>query len=916
MTLTDREIREYFASPTPWLWDWQDRGQVVAWATGETIAFRLQIEAVLKRLESQRLPPFGTIVLLLAACRRGWSEESLGDRALKAIVERYPDDDLTPLILPAFRGLNRVHASRVAALELDAAAELVAFACESARGPLVRGALVGELLTAFRQGLGAEHMAPFGDDERANELLRALAPLAEVPEERDVESLRRRIATGLQREVLPAPIERLGPLAGEATRQLIRQLQDDQELGGAARLARLLLAAVPLPRPLDDDEELPLGGVSDISNRGALDRLMLSELAHDDLTLATRVAMNEALYLRREPLERPRAHRRLVLVDTGVRMWGVPRVFATSVALAVAAEAGVRLDVNVWRAAGEQLAPVDLASAEGVTAQLAALDVRVHPGAALERFAALARGDSAAPPASCETLIVTGEDVWNDDDFRRALDACGLESTHLALVRRDGGFRLLKRSRAGVKTLREARFELDAILAPRARAAKAARSIGGGPGGELPAIFRATPFPFRLSYPVQVRNSWLLSRCFTLTSDGRLLHWDAPQSGATQLLEGLPEGRLHWAAQTGDVVTFVIGRLSQRGLYALRYDLVSGERNLARLDLPANQPLEVLGLEGVLLVAFADQVAALDPVDGRLLDYLDLSWPRHGRFTCDPNTNDRFAYVYDGRKIRQVLVRKRATRPSLISLFDTPAGPVGLTADGEIVDVASGERKRLDIPARLLPCHVVGASRDGRRLAVGSLDETAASEPFVIVDVETGVVTSSRSRLLPDALEQPMSSSVSINTLRARFSGIAVDVQGRLTLVSPRGSYWPLSYCDKERAITLPRRPSREKLRGPIVRFETYEAGVGAAGNCERYSLAEARWPDGSCAILDGRGLLHLRSSRRDLPELSIVLVEGATSGWASDGARWGSAYFITKRTELAVVIDSRILKPFIERLS
>ena len=41
---------------------------------------------------------------------------------------------------------------------------------------------------------------------------------------------------------------------------------------------------------------------SDISNRGPLDRLLLSESAHDDLTLAVRIALNEALYLRRESL--------------------------------------------------------------------------------------------------------------------------------------------------------------------------------------------------------------------------------------------------------------------------------------------------------------------------------------------------------------------------------------------------------------------------------------------------------------------------------------------------------------------------------------------------------------------------------------------------------------------------------------
>ena len=85
-----------------------------------------------------------------------------------------------------------------------------------------------------------------------------------------------------------------------------------------------------------------------------MDRLLLSELAHDDLTLAVRIAMNEALYLRREtPPSNPPKHR-AVLLDSGIRLWGVPRVFATAVgmALAAAAQRNVRTDVFARPARG------------------------------------------------------------------------------------------------------------------------------------------------------------------------------------------------------------------------------------------------------------------------------------------------------------------------------------------------------------------------------------------------------------------------------------------------------------------------------------------------------------------------------------------------------------------------------------
>jgi hypothetical protein len=138
--------------------------------------------------------------------------------------------------------------------------------------------------------------------------------------------------TGLDELPCAAPLELA---ARKSVRQLLAELENDEELCGLARLARDLMAAISLPRTITDRDTLPLGGVSDIANRGQPDRLLLSEVAHDDLTLAARIALREALYLRREaPLRNPPS-RRTILLDAAIRMWGIPRVFATSVALAL-----------------------------------------------------------------------------------------------------------------------------------------------------------------------------------------------------------------------------------------------------------------------------------------------------------------------------------------------------------------------------------------------------------------------------------------------------------------------------------------------------------------------------------------------------------------------------------------------------
>ena len=116
-----------------------------------------------------------------------------------------------------------------------------------------------------------------------------------------------RLQTGLDQMLKAAKL--VLPIVDRA-RSLLAELDKDPERRGLARLTRSLMAAVSLPQPLSEHDDLPLGGVSDITTRGQLDRLPLSELAQDDLMFILRLALNELLYLRRETPPRPQAETR------------------------------------------------------------------------------------------------------------------------------------------------------------------------------------------------------------------------------------------------------------------------------------------------------------------------------------------------------------------------------------------------------------------------------------------------------------------------------------------------------------------------------------------------------------------------------------------------------------------------------
>ena len=155
------------------------------------------------------------------------------------------------------------------------------------------------------------------------------------------------------------------------------------------------MAVVHLPRKISESDELPMGGVSDITNRGPLDRLLTSELAHDDTTLALRVATNEALYLRRETPPKTPTPRRLILIDVGIRMWGVPRVFAAATAMALTATADAHAGALTFRVHGDRVEAADLTTRQGLVGHLSVLEPDPHPGPAVDRLLgdpAMARG--------------------------------------------------------------------------------------------------------------------------------------------------------------------------------------------------------------------------------------------------------------------------------------------------------------------------------------------------------------------------------------------------------------------------------------------------------------------------------------------------------------------------------------------
>ncbi len=897
-------VRAYLSSPDSSFWQWGPEGETVYWSLGGELAPAGEVNAVMERLCDGGLPPLGALLMLLAACQPGWSAEGGGRERLAEYVREHlrrdrlklwgqtdkeTSDNVLGLIAAridrAIPALDRVAALPRELLSGSAAqcalAEFVFEICTRRISPGASHEVLQELARLTNPAEMTPHFRVQDDIRDFLQYLDALLPgLEGLTEER----LRTRTKTGLDGPVGPAELTL--PKADQI-RGLLRRLSTDKELAGLSRLARNLMAAIHIPRKLWSEDELPLGGYSDLTHRGPLDRLLISELAHDNLTLAVRVALNEALYLRRESPPRSPPEKRHLLIDSGIRLWGLPRVYATAAALALAALTDRQSDCAAHRTSETSLNPVDLFTREGVMEHLSALGTAPHPGSSMPSFLQTAAGGD--EPA--EAILITHSDVPEDPDFRKQMEQLSKLDLFIATVNGAGAFHLFHQSQTGRRTISRAQLSLETILSERVirpdRVALSLKEIDP----EMPSLISQEPFPLLLTKPV----SLTLARqrpsrgVVAVTGDGRLLHWSRESRGARQLSALIPRGKVHGLFMESDGKIHIPVGILPGNRVPLIAAHVDPSRKVLRSELQTSGqiPVGACRITGALCLIFRDRIDAFDPETAETLSTLTVMpagtrWNRDRFFQAG---SAGYALEFDGKALR--LQRLPLPHPRIVALFDREEmdGPFALTAAGNVHAIRSGEPLPLSLDF-VDAFTLIGISQDGHRLGLRTRPEGRRRD--YLLDLQTRDVRdiSGDPWLSIEPELRTCSRSNGNWTLFHSFRGIFTDPRGQLVLQT-RSDRLLAVRVDPGGETLLVRVAEGLSAGETPIPFERIPSPGGA-----RFTLRVARWPDGSRAYLDSRGLLHLISSRESTPEISLVLSNGELAGWTSDGQLFGPRFF------------------------
>ena len=896
----------YVQSPSDALWRVVESGEAFIWAdTGKTIAMSGQMAMICQHIldEKGTLPSFTALLFVLDALARD-TDPSITRKRLFNLYGKRPlriekeFESIDP-ILNWLSGLHRygldlkhgVDAQKIFLIEhLENLPSNLA-----AVGKVMALDAIGWMQIAHADRdviVVTDLISSASDCEQAYRTLEYFSG-----QSLDEDSLRLRLQTGLDELPGFTPGDTEIPL--ESYKQLVDSLGDDPELGSVATMAQQAASTLALPRRPSDPDELPIGGVSDIVNRGHPERLLMTELAADSDLLLARIVNNQALYLRRESPPKNRTERRRILVENGVRTWGRARVRMACYALAVvlSEERRGKTDFNVVTVAGDKFWAEDFLSREGLVNHLERLEADAEPGGAIAK---LLTDPNLSEEDEAEPLVIVCNNTFHDSVFNEKIREVPRPFL-MAVVGADGHVRLLRRGDLGDDVLHQQQMTW--------RENSEMQRVQEKVDSRLPEFVRMRVPPLRFSSDLACE--WADSHegpvLWKVGRDQRLLCFDAHKVGAAEIMM-LPSSKVV-ASETmspNEVLLLVEERVNQTQKqdsaqhYVLVYASRTGERIVHRIQLPQAQHSEGW--------RFFFQNEALFCIGDRLMAFDIRSGERFFESTAANFTNIGGPFFADA--LNQVHIMSvdephwrllgECPSPPGIATQTQSGAPIVFARDLSWARIFHGDNVQYWRNSSLVssgkPPRVIAKSIAGDHVyiqysyaTIATRDRHSYLPRFGKLTFKLSTETNHIEQIPKDMIARmhPEGASlVTTKSVRNRFIGLATNGK-RLFVRRNESLYFEI------RPVMNPQRLALRECKDPGT---VVYAPFSEKPEPDHGSMFPRRWKLrrldlGPCvAWLDSRGLLHLRAS--DGSELSLVMNETHLSGWSTATGVFGTRYF------------------------
>ncbi|MGB0581969.1 MAG: hypothetical protein ACPGVU_19925, partial [Limisphaerales bacterium] len=562
------------------------------------------------------------------------------------------------------------------------------------------------------------------------------------------------------------------------------------------------------------------------------------------------------------------------------------------------------------------LVPVSIDSREGLEKLMSRLSPNPDPGAALPGF--FAGAERIEGGADC--VLITTERVWRDRRLRIALGNRRPEELFVALVDRDGWLRLLQVTGAGERELKRLRLDIGGLLTGEKNKRARDKFVDGDEA--LPKFLRMEEAPLRFGPPISPNSATFHHQAGLLghTADGLLFLWKRLDLGALLLTTEFPKGRPFWVQMDNDQREAVF--LFNRGGEVLLYRIGLDTNVASSVKIVVVQTPQFVHRLGEVLVFFGGRnVFAYRMHDGRCVGRTTLT----GICTKISDHFVRIGESWYAMRLSSLATGKVAGGKTIpmnaentefmefdavpakdaLYVWSNPhwAEPLVVRSDKKLTP--------LEENGRVIACvegEVVGVSSDKDRLFVKLTSESPIVGYALNVRNDTQESVYGQWNVFnqePDATRIQST----VPQLRKKFAGVILSPPASLHLITHKRRLLSIGI----EGTTVKRMLWREGALTQHMMDQGWSQRTSANfEECDfefrgRFDLRMCEFSDGSRIFLDRRGLLHLKSSDPEIPEVSIVLKEGEASGWCSNGDRFGSAYFIAQHKCMAASVYAQI---------
>jgi hypothetical protein len=369
----------YFLSSNNYFWQWEDDQEVIAIPNERTIVYREYITHILEKLTPQGLPPFGSILLVLLATNPDGAQSVAAVYRIVSDALKTTDDAVVSKAISFLRMLNELPPMY---REKEKRILLMQSLFERAHNKMSVWESQKYLaqLQVGKIDLGVPMQFSF---KTWNSDFRTIALLADrFHSPNDIVS---NIA-GLIPVSDTIATEFDTKLPADKPTDFVDELIENATTFRVGSLIKRLWGGLNIPLHSNHPSEQPIGGISDLTNKGDFDKLLISEFAYDDISFLSRLANNEALYIHREIPPVHNDFHRVILIDSTLQNWGTPRTVAFSIMLAIAKHPKTDIPVSAFVLGREKYYPIAHQTIHEVIDSLQLIETGLHCATSLELF--------------------------------------------------------------------------------------------------------------------------------------------------------------------------------------------------------------------------------------------------------------------------------------------------------------------------------------------------------------------------------------------------------------------------------------------------------------------------------------------------------------------------------------------------